>query len=142
MTKEKVAEMRKQLRKEFPNLKISVVYRDGRSIDVSIMEGDINFSNNEGNSFVNHYYIDRDYSKNEPALKILKRMKEIVSRGNYIVSEDGDYGSIPNFYYHINIGKWDIPYKLRTNELNNNPINKIDHDYVPMTEHPYEIEKV
>lgn len=27
-----------------------------------------------------------------------------------IVSEDGDYGSIPNFYYDVTFGAWDKPY--------------------------------
>jgi hypothetical protein len=35
-----------------------------------------------------------------------------VDLGNYIESEDGDYGSIPSFYCSINIGDWDNSYVL------------------------------
>ena len=44
--------------------------------------------------------------------KFLQDIYDICRKGNYIESEDGDYGSIPSFYCSINIGDWDNSYVL------------------------------
>lgn len=106
-TKQFAKETRLDLKKAFPNFKFSVT-SDYNSISVSIMSGDLDFGTTYES--VNHFYISDNY-KGE-AKQMLQVINDLVQRHNYVTSEDSDYGSIPNYYFNLTIGKWDKPYKL------------------------------
>ncbi len=108
VAKEQVAEMRKQIRKEFPEFKISVRKVDGHAVYVTLKSGPVDFGVTD--YAVNHFYIDEQW-EGEPH-KVLSRINEIVSKGNGIEVYDGDYGAVPDWYVRIHIGDWDKHYVL------------------------------
>lgn len=112
-TKDKARNLRQQLKKEFPNIKFSIT-SDYLKITVAIMKAPINFlegSNrvNTGYDQINHYVIDK-YPLSEEAKSVLRRIKELLFDEQEEVVYDGDYGSVPNYYGRIEIGKWDRPF--------------------------------
>ncbi len=100
---ERVAEVRKQLKSTFPDVKFSVRRYHHSTIAVSVMKS--SFTWPEGTQNLNPFYLER-YDHAE----FLQQVHDIANAGNRIVSEDGDYGSIPKFYVDIEIGKWDKPH--------------------------------
>lgn len=108
IAKEQVAGMRKQLRKEFPEFKMSIRKVDGHAVYVTLKSGPVDFGVNYEQ--VNHFYIDEHW-KGE-ARKVLSRINEIISNGNGIEVYDGDYGAVPDWYVRIQIGDWDMPYQV------------------------------
>lgn len=113
---EQVKEIRIALKNEFPNVKFSVVRQHHSTVVVSILESSINFDIRNGDwDSVNTFYIDEHYADNIEAKNFLNRIHEIIN-ATYEQKElvyDGDYGSVPNYYIDINIGKWDKPYILK-----------------------------
>ncbi len=104
-----VKEKREALKKEFPKVKFSVTCRDYSQICVAIMEAP--FKIEKAHETVNQFWIEENYKNSPEIMKFLLRVKEIINEGNYTVTEDADYGSIPCFYINIEFGKWDKPYK-------------------------------
>jgi hypothetical protein len=106
---QEVAEKRKAIKEAFPNWKFSIVREHYSSLNVCIMEADINLLDDEnmerGYQGVNQFYI-KDHFQGEVKEK-LQQIYDIMREGNRIISEDADYGSIPSFYTNISIGKWD-----------------------------------
>lgn len=100
---ERVSEVRKQLKSTFPSVKFSVRRHHHSTIAVSIMESAFTWP--KGVQQLNPFYLER-YDHAE----FLQQVHDIANAGNRIVSEDGDYGSIPKFYVDIEIGKWDRPH--------------------------------
>ena len=109
---ESVKEIRNELKNKFPDIKFSVIKEHYSSIIVALMESknpDLASLNGQYEQ-VNHYYIKDNY-KDQPKIRdILLKINNIVSRNNYTVSVDSDYGNIPNFYINIHIGRWDKPF--------------------------------
>lgn len=108
----RVAEIRKELKKEFPEFKMSIRTRNYSTVYVSILSAPINMLSSSERTYesVNPFYIG-EYYKDKPEIKeILLRIKEVIDKGNHVVSVDGDYGDIPSFYIDINIGEWDKPF--------------------------------
>ena len=70
--------------------------------------------NENGHEGVNHYYIKDHYKDKSEVCEVLCKINDIMRKDNEIVSEDGDYGSIPNFYTHLEIGRWDKPFVMKT----------------------------
>lgn len=109
---EAVAVIRKELKETFPNLKFSVVRKDGMCIYISIMSGDVDFliNNLDVNNYKNWlnkklYKNEIDQSKVDEINKLLLTIIEnIANANNGTESEDGDYGTIPNYYVRISIG--------------------------------------
>jgi len=100
---QRVAEVRKELKSTFPDVKFSVRRQDHSTIAVSVMKSP--FAWPEGTQSLNPFYLDRyDHAD------FLQQVHDIANAGNRIVSEDGDYGSIPKFYLNIEIGKWNQPH--------------------------------
>ena len=114
ISKEEVAQKRKELKRALPEFKLSVVNRGHSQISVSIIEGPIEMLE-PGKSYesVNHYYI-KDHYKDQPAVrKVLQTIYDIISRDQSELVYDGDYGSVPTFYVSISIGRWDRPYVVK-----------------------------
>jgi len=122
ISKEQVKAVRVALRKEFPSVKFSVTKEHCSSLNIAIMESDIEFTvfDKYSREFVqcesvSPYWIKDNFAHNEKARDFLLKVKEIAENINpvKIVSRDTDYGDWPNYYLNIRIGKWDRPYILR-----------------------------
>lgn len=112
ISKEQVKIKRNLIKKSFPDYKFSIRGQHGSVLDVSIMSGplDLNQTITGGHYQVNHYHIESNFKEYPEIIKLLQDIKEIGNNGNGIESVDGDYGNIPHFYFHLNIGKWDKDY--------------------------------
>jgi len=115
ITKEEVKEKRNLLKKALPEYKLSVRCLHYSVIDVSIMEGPVDLMPDsiEKHQQINHFHIDSNWKDYPETLRVLNLINTIADNGNYIASVDGDYGNIPSFYVHINIGKWDREYVIK-----------------------------
>lgn len=132
--KERVAEIRAELKKLFPTFKFSVTRQDHSSVVIKILKGDIDFfddamrpdgTNNHGETYklsdyrkeqghtsVNHFWIE-DHWCGE-AQEMLLKIKEIACKGN-VDRNAGDMGAdYPawNFFVEISIGAYNRPYEL------------------------------
>lgn len=107
---EEVKKIRQSLKEALPKFKFSVV-KDGYSaVRIAIMQGPVAFGANDRQ--VNQYhYRNHDYTPEQ--MKVLDKIMEAISNAHprVIESEDADYGSIPNYYLTLSIGKWNKPYK-------------------------------
>lgn len=115
---EKVKEIRDALKKEFPGVKFSVVREHLSSIRCSIMESP--YEEFDGlRSGLNHYpmYLKQHHA-GKLYLNFLVKIAEILNKDVKTVSHDGDYGSIPNYYVTMQIGKWDKPHITNKNIKN------------------------
>jgi hypothetical protein len=98
---------REALKKEFPNVKFSVTCKNYSSINVHIMESPFDI---EGNTRINPYFIEKNFEKTSDIRDFLLKVKRIINAENGTEVIDGDYGVVPNFYIHIEFGKWDKPH--------------------------------
>lgn len=98
ISKEQVSKIRKELNETFPNLKFSVIRRDHMCVDIAIMSGNVDLS----------------VLQEHPELaEILTEIEKIANVDNGVESEDGDYGTIPNYYVNVEIGRYDKPYFIK-----------------------------
>lgn len=106
----KVAQMRKAIRKALPDYTVSVTKRHHSSVDVALMSGPIVPA--EVNVFWYKDHLGPDKLDRPDAIAVIDTILAEIFKveKRRIVSEDGDYGSIPNFYYDVSFGKWDKPY--------------------------------
>ena len=114
---ERVSEIRKQIKKEFPKFKFSIRTRHHSSVYVTILSGPFEMITTEDpynrrHESVNHFYIDEHYAEFPKVKAVLKRIYKIMNEGNYTEVYDGDYGAIPSFYCNIEIGSYEKPYKV------------------------------
>lgn len=113
ISKQKVAEIRSNLKKEFPEIKFSV-RRDGYiGVTVSILKAPYEFRPNRKNDYyfltVNKYWIDVDGYNN---LDKLKRIIEICNDGNHDNSNAMiDYFDV-GWYLTLTIGQSNKPFEL------------------------------
>ena len=109
ISKENVKAKRNALKKEFPNVKFSVIREHSSVIKVSIMTSPYKV---EGDYVsINKFHIEGRYKHNISLRDFLLKVYEIINESNEIESVDGDYGNIPAFYVSMSFGKWDKPYK-------------------------------
>lgn len=111
---ERVAEIRSELKKTFPEYTFRCYREHSSSVHVHIMSGPANLESTEkggGYYSVNVYYIDEHYRNEPEKLELFQKIKAIVSRGNGTLVNDGDYGRVPNFYEHICVGDYQKPYQ-------------------------------
>ena len=121
---ETVKEKRIELRKMFPNLKLSVTCKHYSSIVVSIMEGNLPFpekflkrhneiDNPEKYHSVNHFYIEKHFEDYPEWKEILMKIKNVIGKEQRELVYDGDYGSVPTYYIDMSIGRWDREYNQK-----------------------------
>ncbi len=103
-----VAAMRKAIRAALPEFKVSVTRRHHTEVDVRLMSGPI-----APVPHVNVFWYKEKLASRPDVVKvvdtILAEIKKVKTPR--IVSEDSDYGSIPNYYYNIDFGTWDKIYQ-------------------------------
>jgi hypothetical protein len=113
---ETVKVKRNLLKKLLPEWKLSVTTQHHSKINVALMAGplDIDWDNKKypGHEDVNHFYIESHYKEQPELCKVLMTIKNVVSSEQKEIVYDGDYGSVPNYYVGIEIGKWDKDYKV------------------------------
>lgn len=118
---ERVAEIRNQLKREYPLYRFSVRREHHSSIYVTILSGPINLLVNDsdrerGYVNVNHFYIGETYSVYPEQKHFLKGVHEIINSGNRTRGDfNDDYGPQPDFYVNIKIGDSDRPYVRKIN---------------------------
>lgn len=114
---EDTKQIRDTLKKEFPNLKFSVVKRDGMVVEVAILKGDIDFSNllKDGQKYaeVNTYWHEKH---NPEYAELFNKIIDIIKYGSNRKHYDNsdimsDYFDTA-FYYYVSVGKWNKPYEF------------------------------
>lgn len=98
----------------YPLCKFSVRARDVNSINVYLMEANFNpFAEHCREYYqVNQYNIRRDNNLCDQAKQLFEDINALVLSYNYDDSNcQIDYFNT-NFYYHLQIGKWDKPFKI------------------------------
>ena len=109
ITAEQTKALKIELSKKFPNLKISVRNDHYSVADISITEGNIDFSDIlEGHDGYRQCNGSPDhYGKHS---KLFGEILDIAHRGNHDNSDImTDYFDV-GWYVHLNVGKWDKPY--------------------------------
>ena len=106
ITTERVAEIRKELKAEFSNIKFSVVREHYSSVNISIMAAPFRFTERDYEP-ISFYNLDK-YENSE----ILNRIFQIANKGNHDRSDSqSDYFDV-GFYLNIRVGKYDQPFQL------------------------------
>lgn len=115
ISSETVKAKRKELRAMFPSKdgwKLSVRKSDHSGIDVTFLRGPVALTKDDsGYQQINHFYIDRS-ACSEEAASVLKKAASVASAGRKTEHVCSDYGSIPTFYVHLSVGRWDSPYEV------------------------------
>jgi hypothetical protein len=107
-----VSQIRTELKSAYPQYKFSVV-RDGySSVIVSIMAGPTDLSK-YNDRYINRYHLESQFRDTPSLLPMMQELVRIVGGKQENESYDGDYGWIPNYYYTIQIGKWNRPYEIQ-----------------------------
>lgn len=109
ISKEEVKEIRNELKKELPNIKFSVRKLHDMEVNITLVKGDIDFGTNREQ--VNQYHLENHWDGER--YEVLKKVNDIASKNKHEVVWDGDYGSVPNYYVHIQIGRFDKPYEVK-----------------------------
>ena len=130
--------VREQLKKEFPACKFSVTcksFSGGSSLTIALMvapfsvfakDTDTNGNREEGDyAQLNHYQLCHAYDYGSPpgvcngvfltpeAWRVLSRAVEIGQAQNWDNSDiQTDYFDV-NYYFDIEVGKWDKPFQVR-----------------------------
>ena len=111
ISNEEISEKRKLIKKVFPKWKFSIRNKHHSTLIVTILESDIDFNaiikEDRGHETINEFYYKEHYKDFPEIVECLEKILNIMLKGNEIVSEDSDYGSIPNFYVSLRIGEWD-----------------------------------
>lgn len=103
ISKEKVQEIRKEIKAQFPSMKFSVT-NDGSGVCVALMKSKFELPEYRQ---LNHYYLEQS-GISEEAINVFKKVLEIINgvEAQRELTYDSDYGSVPTFYINIHIGKW------------------------------------
>lgn len=109
ISSEDVKEIRNDIKKTFPEYKFSITRNGCSTVSICILSGPIDFGTDYEQ--VNHYHISNHYEGKVKSF--LQLLADFVLKNNYVVVEDGDYGSIPKYYLDLSIGKWDKKYVIK-----------------------------
>ena len=110
---QKVAEIRSNLKKEFPEIKFSVVRRNHSAVDVTILKSPYDFrpdslKDREYLSVNSYWFKDHGYKHPD----ILNRIIEIANEGNHNNSDVmTDYFDV-GWYFDLNLGQWNKPFQV------------------------------
>jgi len=102
--------IRQNLKKKYPKVKFSVRILHHTELMVTILKGPYSFGDYIQ---VNQFYIDEHYKDTPIERDFLKDVLQIMNdvKPQKELTYDYDYGSIPNYYQSIHIGKWDTHYE-------------------------------
>jgi hypothetical protein len=111
ISSENVATMRKAIRKALPGYVISITKHHHSTVQVRIMSGPV-----VGVEHVNVYWYKDHFGPHKEDRPDVIALIDIIKAEIFKVETprelvyDGDYGSVPTFYWDISFGKWDKPY--------------------------------
>ena len=117
ISKEQVKTKRSALKAALPQYKLSITTENYSGIKVVVQRGPVNFGTeyNQLNPYIN--YREERYNsttgewENQPLIAdLMEVIMPILNEGKGASHEDGDYGSIPDYYTWVHIGQWDKPY--------------------------------
>ena len=105
---EDVKKIRNRLKEVYPECKFSVIKDRDISVRVHLLESPFNFEG-YGTMWAN------DYDENSPECWFVHQLIGIINNVHPRKEEsyDGDYGSIPNYYLTLMIGKYKEPHIKR-----------------------------
>lgn len=113
---------RTELKKEIPNCKFSITseyFSGGSAITLALMEAKFDvfadgleeYEKERQYIQVNHYHIDKDHRLTDEAKNALKKAYNKLVDFNRDDSDSMiDYFDV-NFYVHLEVGKWNKPFK-------------------------------
>jgi len=113
------SKVRKRIKSTFPECKFSVRisrYSMGQSLNVALMQAPFDATTDRtGYVQVNHYALTGSDRRNtmltEEAENVLRGVVEIIKEYHYDNSDPMvDYFDT-NFYFNVDIGRWDAPFK-------------------------------
>lgn len=117
--KERVSEIREELKKQFPDMKMSVTRRHHSEVSIAILSApwDMLKTSEESNrkrgyEQVNQFYIAEHYKDDPQTRDALLKIYQIADQGNGTEVEDSDYGTVPDFYVSISIGAFEKPFTV------------------------------
>ena len=115
LTKETATEIRKAIKAALPDYRFSIKNRNHSSLDIAIISGPMQLLTNptKGSESVNHYYIQHHFGARPEVANVLQTISDIAGGQQREETYDGDYGSVPNYYYSISIGKWNKHYQVK-----------------------------
>jgi len=106
ITTEEVKVIRNDIKAAYPRKdgwKFSVRRVDGHKVEVTIMEGPITFKDSNSRA--------SSYPETSQQYKVLSELSDIINKKNFDKSEPQiDYFCV-GFYYSLEVGKWNKPYK-------------------------------
>lgn len=107
--------MRDYVKYVYPTYKFSIRMEHYSSIEISLVEAPQNIfveGVQEKYYQVNQYYIDDDHRLNALGKAVFKDIRDMLSSYNYDDSDSmSDYFNT-NFYYGLNVGRWDKPFQI------------------------------
>lgn len=106
--------IRNAIKAKYPTFKWSIATVHGTTLSVHVMAGPIRFDQDNFN--VNHFWIDRQFKDKPTERRFFTYLLDLIREVKpcRTVTHDGDYGAVPNYYIHIEVGKWDKPYHCTT----------------------------
>jgi len=111
---EKVKEIRKEIKKQFPEFKFSIRREHYSTVNIIFKSGPVQLLLNPDSNYemVNHFYVSDHYADHPEARDIIQKVIDIARNEQHEVVYDGDYGSIPNYYINVSVGEWNKKYQV------------------------------
>jgi len=126
ITTDHVARIRKEIKTAFPDFKFSIRREHHSSVRITILSAPIqllvglrDIRTNEieypqrGYTTVNHFYVKEHYKDHPEVRDVLLKIVDIMMKENKEESYDSDYGYIPEYYCHLQIGEWNKPFEVK-----------------------------
>ena len=117
ISKEQVKTKRSALKAALPQYKLSITTENYSGIKVVVQRGPVDFGTeyNQLNPYINYreerWNRDTEQHESWPLIAdLMEVIMPILNDGIGESTEDGDYGSIPDYYTWVHIGQWDKPY--------------------------------
>ena len=111
VSKEKMKEVQTEIKEAYPEYKFSIKKRHYSTVDITILSGPLELTDNpKGYEQVNPYYVRDHYEDKPEVANILQGILDIANKGNFNKSDlQTDYHHV-GFYVDLSIGDWDKPY--------------------------------
>lgn len=117
ITNEEVAAIRKAVKDNFKGSKFSIVKENNSAVRVSILQSSIDFLAIEPNCgySMTEYLANKVFGADSEAANYIKRLFAVIDEAHpeKEITYDYDYGSVPNYYLDVQIGKWDRSYTVK-----------------------------
>ncbi len=115
-TKEYAAQIRRDLKERFPDLKFSVKC-DGNSIGIALMQAPKTVFTGEFSEAkcrqIGDWRIQESEVLNSYGKEILLGMKEVVKKYHWNESRPEIDFFLCSFYYNLSVGRWDKPFEVK-----------------------------